>query len=754
MKQKLLLKAMLLLCALIAGSSSVWGADETYSLTPNQSSTGSSATSYITTLTEFTYNSIKWKMNQWNPSTLQIKTNQSSAASEFRFYNTSAIPGRIKQVVITFSALTLSSTLTTGFMFVGGTSEVSGTTGGTNGTWNNIKKTITWTPGSTENYTYFAFYQNGKVATGTNNLASENAIVITYETSSDPAINAENVDVSYSATSGEIPFTISNSVENTHLTASITDGGEWLSNAEVNETNGKVTFTTTANTGAKREGTIHLVYGSNLATKDVKVRQAGLYTVTYNEETPVGGTLVVKNGDDVVPESGAKFPVGTVLTIVTTPGDNYRLKNWQYKKGTGSWISNTSTTTYTIDDNNVAFRANFEIIPEHTATFYINGTKDSEAVVKEGADITFPEVNIAGQKFLGWTTAAIDGTQTTKPTTLVAEATMGNADVDYYAVFGGAINAYFDASDITATPQDGSSLQWTHTATGIYIKLSDGQRYTDGTPNTFTVKKGTSNYLQVTTPNDCLLDKIVVSISGISYKINSVQTGASLSTSGTTQTVTFTADKSSIRCYATKDYQIRATTIAIKAFGYCTTIPTVTKDVTSFGWATYVAPYDVEFPEGRAYVVTAAEVGSAITKAEVTQVPAGTPVLLKDEGTVTATVLATTPAAPATNMLSVCDGTIASGKYPYVLAKNGTSAAFKQWTGEASVLNGRVVLLLDEAVAASSPVFALDGETTGINTLNVERGTMNGEVYNLNGQRVAQPTKGLYIVNGKKVIVK
>ena len=26
--------------------------------------------------------------------------------------------------------------------------------------------------------------------------------------------------------------------------------------------------------------------------------------------------------------------------------------------------------------------------------------------------------------------------------------------------------------------------------------------------------------------------------------------------------------------------------------------------------------------------------------------------------------------------------------------------------------------------------------------------------YNLNGQRVVQPTKGLYIVNGKKIVVK
>ena len=37
---------------------------------------------------------------------------------------------------------------------------------------------------------------------------------------------------------------------------------------------------------------------------------------------------------------------------------------------------------------------------------------------------------------------------------------------------------------------------------------------------------------------------------------------------------------------------------------------------------------------------------------------------------------------------------------------------------------------------------------------NVERGTLNGEVYNLSGQRVAQPKAGLYIINGHKVVIK
>lgn len=47
-----------------------------------------------------------------------------------------------------------------------------------------------------------------------------------------------------------------------------------------------------------------------------------------------------------------------------------------------------------------------------------------------------------------------------------------------------------------------------------------------------------------------------------------------------------------------------------------------------------------------------------------------------------------------------------------------------------------------------------EGETTGINAALMNNERMNNEVYNLNGQRVAQPTKGLYIVNGRKVVIK
>ncbi len=57
---------------------------------------------------------------------------------------------------------------------------------------------------------------------------------------------------------------------------------------------------------------------------------------------------------------------------------------------------------------------------------------------------------------------------------------------------------------------------------------------------------------------------------------------------------------------------------------------------------------------------------------------------------------------------------------------------------------------------ASAPVlnFIIDSETTGINDVKGKMSDVRSDIYNLNGQRIAQPAKGLYIVNGKKVVIK
>ena len=173
-----------------------------------------------------------------------------------------------------------------------------------------------------------------------------------------------------------------------------------------------------------------------------------------------------------------------------------------------------------------------------------------------------------------------------------------------------------------------------------------------------------------------------------------------------------------------------------------------TPDVTAAGWASYVTEKAMRFDEGEAFAVTAAGSGS-VTLTEVTDVPKYFPVLLKGAGAKKGYVLEESPAAPA-NLLAISTGGEING---YVLANKTEGVGFYKWAG-GSLTSGKVYLPAS-AVAGAPDFLGFDGETTSISTTNFTNDTNNsGEFYNLAGQRVANPTKGLYIVNGKKVIIK
>lgn len=50
--------------------------------------------------------------------------------------------------------------------------------------------------------------------------------------------------------------------------------------------------------------------------------------------------------------------------------------------------------------------------------------------------------------------------------------------------------------------------------------------------------------------------------------------------------------------------------------------------------------------------------------------------------------------------------------------------------------------------------YLFDDELTGIKNIESAAQKAEGDFFDLQGRKVAQPTKGLYIVNGKKVIIK
>ena len=177
-----------------------------------------------------------------------------------------------------------------------------------------------------------------------------------------------------------------------------------------------------------------------------------------------------------------------------------------------------------------------------------------------------------------------------------------------------------------------------------------------------------------------------------------------------------------------------------------TETPFATATVTAAGWATYVTPYNLEFAEGDAFVVSAATASTA-TLAPVTKIGANKAVLLKGEGVKTATVLNEDPAAVA-NELAISTGGEIDG---FVLAKKNDKVGFYKWNG-GSLTSGKVYLPAP-AGARDYLEFSFD-ETTALTLVNSEKRTVNSDIYNLAGQRVANPTKGLYIVNGRKVVVK
>ena len=173
--------------------------------------------------------------------------------------------------------------------------------------------------------------------------------------------------------------------------------------------------------------------------------------------------------------------------------------------------------------------------------------------------------------------------------------------------------------------------------------------------------------------------------------------------------------------------------------------------VTAAGYATFSAPYAVDFSATDVEVYTAAVNGDKVmlTAVDSKKVPANTAVILKGE-TVTGTVIASADALED-NELLVSDGTVVGNGSIYVLAKKD-AVGFYKLANDVTIPAGKCYL----DTAASAPEFlgfSFGGETTGIS--QIENGKLRIEnVYNLNGQRVAQPSKGLYIMNGRKVVIK
>ena len=149
-------------------------------------------------------------------------------------------------------------------------------------------------------------------------------------------------------------------------------------------------------------------------------------------------------------------------------------------------------------------------------------------------------------------------------------------------------------------------------------------------------------------------------------------------------------------------------------------------------------------------------------------VPANTPVLVKAPGkeSVTFTTTTSTETAPTTNLLKGADkdGVFATeaGYIYYKLAYDNfaekTGLGFYWGAAEGGAFKmkaGKAYLAVKQDVAQGAQKFSLEGNATGIEAVE-QANEANRVVYTLDGRRVMNEklAKGLYIINGKKVLVK
>ena len=188
------------------------------------------------------------------------------------------------------------------------------------------------------------------------------------------------------------------------------------------------------------------------------------------------------------------------------------------------------------------------------------------------------------------------------------------------------------------------------------------------------------------------------------------------------------------------------------------------------GWNTFVAPLSVslsEFGEGvKAYTFTGYSDGTLnFSSVSGTSLNPATPyVIYIPEAIDNKVFVWNSPVIYSSyvgeeNIKTTKDGATFQGTYAPIAAPNMEG----KWgvTDEGRIAQGSAAASIDGFRAyfelpatTSAPMLSIDGgPATPIDALRLN-GMENGVYYDLNGRRVAQPSKGLYIINGKKVVIK
>ena len=551
----------------------------------------------------------------------------------------------------------------------------------------------------------------------------------------DEALNTgDEIVFTNPANSNQICFTTSNTRSDTEKT---TSGSYTVGTA----LNGQSTIYVWRATGS----------GTYLKTLTITRSTAEKHSVTYDLGD---GTGTAPTQDDVAE--------GKTFTVAAAPVDLVPPTGKEFKCWNDGENDYEEGDTYTMSTSDVTLTAVYQDeTVKYTVTYSLgegSGTAPLQESLAEGKTFTVaaaPDDLVAptGKAFVCWNDGSTDYNAGDTYTIGTANVTLTAQYQDYYEVYdvtGLSFNEFVLTQANITDAVNGfvttSTDNWGETTpTGYdktnYYNLSNSSRYI-----TFKVK-GAENFMVVVRggggDRSCDIKIGSDDATNLSVPQNATVTSQLFET-GSTGEVTIT---------------ITGTGNSVYPAAIIFNVPNTTITLNGSGFATFSSAYDFTFSGAQAYKMALDLSGGTLTGTEVTgKVKAGEGILFKGDANAEVTIVKTTGADALTgnNLHGTTDADgnlveVPADKNSYVLSGD----TFKKFTGAAFTANKAFFLADGDSVEGRTLTMVFDdGEATGIDEVQGSRLKVQGDFYDLQGRKVVQPTKGLYIVNGLKVVVK
>ena len=503
-----------------------------------------------------------------------------------------------------------------------------------------------------------------------------------------------------------------------------TEGLTVTSGSEITPTSLAVNAITTANFGTLVKITSVTYDATNKVFKDASSNEIAYYdnfsaspTLNDGEEYDVTGVILFKNNTtvEICPRSAADV---VAKTVKTTPTSNWKVGS---NVITSIAVTKGGTVSATFETNSTGTKS-FASSQESVATVSNTGV-----------------ISLAGAAGIATITATTEANAAYYSSSAPLTVIVGEAVEDGVFNFGNFQD--YGSGIIPGDSYYTDEATWT--AGNITLKTTGKYRWfiaNTGTPDLRLYGNTPNSTMVVSAPDGYVITKI----DGVSSNLTaSTGTISSTTWKGKSQSVTFT-------------YEATSSSVTISSLTVHYSEPTINVTMGSEGYMTYCNQNaSISFDNTlTAYKVTA--VDSEVHMTEVTTVPANTPVVLKGAaGSHTITILESSTTTTNDNQLRRSTGsTTTDDSYDiYALAKKNAVVGFYHVKAGTNVPAGKCYIRIAKSNSAREFLgFAFDDEATGVNEMKAQK--VDGQVYDLQGRKVTTPSKGLYIVNGKKVVIK